>query len=142
VIEGLARASYLELEFRQAIEGWERAYAAIATVATWWVRYGWQQRGEVMKTFRVWNLYGAPGVSSGSPIASASSRVSAYRQKAWLPVRRRGHQHNIIRSAVRSPLRPPHLGLAESEEDGHGYGDGEEHREGDDKRAWTEATEP
>ena len=28
VIEGLARASYLELDFPQAIEGWERAYAA------------------------------------------------------------------------------------------------------------------
>jgi len=28
VIEGLARASYLELDFSQAIEGWERAYAA------------------------------------------------------------------------------------------------------------------
>ena len=28
VIEGLARASYLELDFAPAIEGWERAYAA------------------------------------------------------------------------------------------------------------------
>ena len=28
VIEGLARASYLELDFAAAIEGWERAYAA------------------------------------------------------------------------------------------------------------------
>jgi tetratricopeptide (TPR) repeat protein len=28
VIEGLARASYLELDFPRAIEGWERAYAA------------------------------------------------------------------------------------------------------------------
>ena len=28
VIEGLARASYLELAFREAIDGWERAYAA------------------------------------------------------------------------------------------------------------------
>ena len=28
VVEGLARASYLELDFRAAIDGWERAYAA------------------------------------------------------------------------------------------------------------------
>lgn len=28
VIEGLARVSYLELDFSQAIDGWERAYAA------------------------------------------------------------------------------------------------------------------
>ena len=28
VIEGLARASYIELDFRRAIDGWDRAYAA------------------------------------------------------------------------------------------------------------------
>jgi tetratricopeptide (TPR) repeat protein len=32
VIEGLARAAYLELDFYRAIEGWERAYAAYRTV--------------------------------------------------------------------------------------------------------------
>ena len=28
VLEGLARAAYLELDYAEAIEGWERAYAA------------------------------------------------------------------------------------------------------------------
>jgi ATP/maltotriose-dependent transcriptional regulator MalT len=69
VIEGLARASYLELNFAEAIEGWERAYAAfrdagdhvgvvrvartvsymyLAIVGDWAVGSGWLARAQTL----------------------------------------------------------------------------------------------
>jgi ATP/maltotriose-dependent transcriptional regulator MalT len=69
VIEGLARASYLEMNFDEAIEGWERAYAAfrdtadhvgavrvartvaymyLAIVGDWAVGSGWLARAQTL----------------------------------------------------------------------------------------------
>lgn len=71
VIEGLARVSYLEMHFDQAIEGWERAYAAhrvsndhvgavrvartvaymyLALVGDWAVGSGWLARAKTLLT--------------------------------------------------------------------------------------------
>ncbi len=71
VIEGFARASYLEMNFAQAIEGWERAYAAhrasndhvgavrvartvaymyVAIIGDWAVGSGWLARAKSMLT--------------------------------------------------------------------------------------------
>ncbi len=46
VIEGLARAAYLELDFSQAIEGWERAYARVP------IRLGGRRLGGLQRLAR------------------------------------------------------------------------------------------